>query len=189
MAEYRLDVRPILEQVGGSVHASDVFELDKLVVGDETFVLTEPARFDVFISNAGEALVSTGHISAAVRATCSRCLCDFETVINGDVEGYWLRPGDTAPEDEDVTGTVDEDSSIDLEPALMAALVVEAPFAPLHEEDCAGLCATCGADLNEGPCDCGQEGVSDEHPFAALKTLLNEDATDTADEGRNDPEE
>lgn len=175
MTEYLVAVRSILETIGGSVRAQDTFDLDVLEVGDERFELLEPASFDVTISNAGEALVSTGHITARVRAQCVRCLCPFETTITGDVEGFWLRPGDTAPEDEDVSGEVDSEGRIDIGPSLVAALTVEAPFAPLHDEDCAGLCPECGTNLNEETCDCQQKAPQNS-PFAKLKELIPEDS-------------
>jgi len=56
----------------------------------------------------------------------------------------------------------------------MAALVIEAPFAPLHDPGCAGLCATCGTDLNVETCTCG-EAAAEGHPFSALKDLLGDD--------------
>ena len=39
----------------------------------------------------------------------------------------------------------------------MTALVVEAPFAPVHAEDCKGICPTCGADRNVEECGCRRE--------------------------------
>lgn len=186
MAEYRLDVRPILEEIGGGVQARDTLELDTLVVGDETFTLREPIAFDVMVSNAGEGLVAIGSVTARVTATCSRCLCEFPTEIEGDVEGFWLRPGDEMPEDQDVSGAVDAEGRIDLAPALLAALVIEAPFAPLHDEECKGLCARCGADLNIEECTCAAD-VDSEHPFAALKGLFESDETgDTPAESPKD---
>lgn len=173
MAEYLLDVRPILDRIGASVHATDTFDLDVLTVGEETFVPLEPARFDVIISNAGEGLVPIGSVTAHVRAACVRCLVEFDLDISGDIEGFWLRPEDVAPEDQEITGQVDSEGRIDLAPALMATLVVEAPFAPLHDEECAGLCPSCGADLNEEPCGCAEE-PSEDHPFAKLKDLVSD---------------
>jgi uncharacterized protein len=41
-----------------------------------------------------------------------------------------------------------------LRPLVRDALLLELPLAPLCREDCRGLCAHCGADLNDGPCDC-----------------------------------
>jgi uncharacterized protein len=43
---------------------------------------------------------------------------------------------------------------LDLGPLARDAIVLELPMAPLCREDCAGLCAQCGADLNEGACAC-----------------------------------
>lgn len=172
MASYLLDVRPILEEIGGSIHVADSYDLSELVVGDERFEMTAAPAVDVTISNAGEALVSTGTITAPVRAVCSRCLCSFETEIVGEVEGYWTRPGDVAPEEEEISGAVDSEGNIDLEPALIAALVVEAPFAPVHDEDCKGLCPTCGVDLNESSCGCVTH-AEDEGPFSALRSLID----------------
>ena len=40
-------------------------------------------------------------------------------------------------------------------------------------EDCKGLCATCGADLNEGPCGCKPEI---DPRFAALAQLLDKES-------------
>jgi uncharacterized protein len=30
---------------------------------------------------------------------------------------------------------------------------------PLCEENCAGLCPSCGSNLNDGPCDCKHEAI------------------------------
>ena len=34
------------------------------------------------------------------------------------------------------------------------AVLLELPDAPLCRPDCAGLCPTCGTNLNTGTCDC-----------------------------------
>ena len=55
-----------------------------------------------------------------------------------------------------------------------AALLLEFPLVPLCDEECKGLCPTCGANLNEGPCGCAPaegDGGDDvpPNPFAVLK--------------------
>ena len=46
------------------------------------------------------------------------------------------------------------------------------PFVILCKEDCKGLCPTCGADLNEGPCACdSSDDIDPDNPFAVLKNL------------------
>jgi len=171
MDVYRVDVSDILDDLGASVEASDDLSLDPIEVGAERFVPTEAPHFDVTVTNTGTALVAMGTIIAPVTATCARCLCEFPTVIEADVEGFYIRRGDeeSVPEEQEVE-YVGDDEMVDLMPALHAALVLEAPFAPVHDEECKGLCPDCGADLNEGPCGC--ERQNEPHgPFAALRDL------------------
>lgn len=174
MADYRLDLRPILDEVGGSLHISDTLDMTELVVGDVRFQMVEAPAFDVTVSNAGEAFVAMGSITARAATSCVRCLREFETTIPGEVDGLWARSGFETADDDEPPPMVDHEGWIDLEPALVAALVVEAPFAPLHDAECAGLCPTCGADLNLGQCGCGEK-PNTEHPFAELKKLLDQD--------------
>jgi len=170
MFSYRVDVKPVLETIGGSVDVSDVIDVPELVVGDHSFILLEPPSFRVTVSNAGAGIVAYGTITAHVAVDCSRCLCRFEDTLEGEVVGFYLRRGDETPHEEEAE-QVDAEGAIDIGPAMMAALVIEAPFAPLHDPDCAGLCQTCGADRNTESCSCDQT-ADDEHPFAALKSLL-----------------
>jgi uncharacterized protein len=46
---------------------------------------------------------------------------------------------------------------------------------PLCRPDCAGLCPTCGADLNQGPCQCGTAAVDERWSgLAGLAVSLKE---------------
>lgn len=167
---YKVDVTPILEEIGGSLPVSGTVDLDRLVVGDTVFPATGPVSFDVLVIDSGEALVATGTVSIPVKAVCSRCLIEFDTDIEGEVEGAYRRDPEADPEGE--FEPLGADGTIDIGPALLSALVVEAPFAPLHDPDCQGLCPQCGAEIASGACRCGE--ASDEtHPFAALKDMLD----------------
>lgn len=177
MIPYLVDVRPILDEVGGWIDLDAPYPLERFELGSEEFVLHAPAQVAVTISNAGAGIVTTGKVSAEVTATCARCLCEFPTTIIGEVEGFYLRPG-SEPEGEE-TGAVDAEGAVDLGPALLAALIIEAPFVPLHDEECQGLCPECGTDLNTAPCDC-HDHVDSAHPFAALESLLNPSDEDSS---------
>ena len=39
---------------------------------------------------------------------------------------------------------------------VLDALFVSLPLLPLCREDCRGICALCGADLNVAPCQCDE---------------------------------
>ena len=49
---------------------------------------------------------------------------------------------------------------IELAPMLREHIILVSPMQPLCRENCAGLCARCGKDLNEGPCQCPAEAPS-----------------------------
>lgn len=171
MIPFNVDVSELLDSSGGQLEIDGEYPLPTLVVGDESFDLGAPANVSVSVTFAGSGLIVSGSVSAEVMASCARCLRDFQTTITGEVEGFYL-PYGAKSSDDDEAGQVTADNFIDLAPAILAALVIEAPFAPLHDPKCAGLCPTCGSDLNEGPCGCGE--VADaSHPFAALEGMFD----------------
>jgi uncharacterized protein len=55
-------------------------------------------------------------------------------------------------------------------------LLLSVPMQALCQPDCKGLCPTCGADWNEGPCDCPSEEVDPR--WAGLADLLKEPPTE-----------
>jgi uncharacterized protein len=63
-----------------------------------------------------------------------------------------------APE-EASTFTIDEHHILDLTEAVHQYAVIALPMKALCDEDCAGLCPSCGRDLNQGPCDCPPQEV------------------------------
>lgn len=170
MFHNRVEVRSLLETPGGSLEVSGVMDVPELSVGGNVFRFAEPAPYHVWLSNAGAGIVAHGTITARVSATCARCLCEYTDELAGEVDELYLRPGSEAPDDAD-TEWIAEDGSVDLGPALTAALVVEAPFVPLHDPECAGLCPVCGVDLNTESCSCAGRADED-HPFAVLKELF-----------------
>jgi uncharacterized protein len=56
---------------------------------------------------------------------------------------------------------------VDLGQILTEQITVRIPFQPLCKEDCKGICANCGADLNVGRCACSK--LTTKSPFASLK--------------------
>lgn len=179
MNPYLVDLQDILDAPGLSLEVQEDYALAELVVGGEAFPLTGPVSVAATITNAGEGYVLTGSVAAEVNATCSRCLCEFHLMLEGELEGLWVRP--SAETTEDVSGFVSDNGTIDLSEALLAGLVVEVPFAPIHDPECAGLCPTCGADLNVESCDCADAPDAGQ-PFASLSRLLSTTESDSSTE-------
>jgi uncharacterized protein len=58
---------------------------------------------------------------------------------------------------------------LDLAPMLREQVILASPMHPLCTNDCLGLCARCGHDLNGGPCHCGEEPSGG--PFDVLRAM------------------
>jgi uncharacterized protein len=100
-----------------------------------------------------DGLVVDGTISAPWADSCRRCLAPAEGVVLGDVnELYQIVLTD--PDAFEIVG-----DQIDLGAMIREHILLEAPLAPLCRPDCAGLCPTCGIDLNTATCDCESTDV------------------------------
>ena len=165
-----------------SSHFEGTYAVPVVKAGPDLYDFAEPLAWQVDVTNTGDALLVTGTVEGEAKTSCARCVDEFSFPVTGEVEGYFLIGADReAPEDmdDDEFEVLGADKILDLEPLIIAALLVEAPLVPLCREDCAGLCAQCGANLNEGPCACsaqpddGLPRMSDGRvsPFAALKDL------------------
>jgi uncharacterized protein len=72
-------------------------------------------------------------------------------------------------QDEDVETSYYRDDQIDLNELMREQFYLALPMKPLCQEDCQGLCAQCGTNLNTGTCECHPEWVDPR--LAALKEL------------------
>ena len=61
---------------------------------------------------------------------------------------------------------------LDLHPLVRELELLDAPQTPLCQDDCPGLCPTCGARLADGPCGCAPPPKDDR--WAALDALRDQ---------------
>jgi uncharacterized protein len=105
-------------------------------------------ELEVVLEAVEGAVVVAGTARAPWRGECRRCLRPVEGEVATTVDELFVTDpvdGETYP----ISG-----DHIDLEPMAREAVVLGLPLAPLCRPDCKGLCPTCGADLNQGPCGC-----------------------------------
>jgi uncharacterized protein len=110
-----------------------------------------------------------GSLATGVDLQCVRCLTSWPDTIEIVLDERFRFPPIPASEADQVY-PIEMDHHIDLTPALGALVIISMPMHVLCRADCAGLCPTCGKDLNEGPCDCEVDDVDPR--MAALKALL-----------------
>ena len=118
-----------------------------------------------------------GRLETQAEMTCSRCLKPFTLKITLKIQEEFfptidIITGARLPKPEDPGSfTIDEHHILDLTEAIRQYIITALPMKPLCKEDCAGLCSTCGKDLNLGDCGCKQEEIDPR--WAELLKLKN----------------
>ena len=87
----------------------------------------------------GDDLTVNARVEGERLFTCSLCLEEFNNVFEKDITLHY-----------DIKGL----DSVTIDPDIREEIMLEHPIRILCKTDCRGLCAFCGANLNEGPCDC-----------------------------------
>jgi uncharacterized protein len=153
--------------------------------GQNVFAETGDARphaglhVSVSMNLSGRDVIVAGTIGGGVDMACSRCLKPIVVALDGEW-GMTFVPKSRAakreveaekevPADE-IDLAAYEDEMIDLEPVMREELLLAVPAAPVCAEDCRGLCARCGHDLNQGACACPPE-PKNEGWAAALRNV------------------
>ena len=108
---------------------------------------------------AGTDLFFAGQLKAQTVATCARCAEEFDSsndrafrlVMAPKSVGMDTDPGLRA---DDLEFSLYDGDEIDLGPLVREQLLLALPTRPLCKDDCRGLCAHCGINLNRGQCQC-----------------------------------
>lgn len=113
-----------------------------------------PLDLDLRLESVTEGVLVSGTVTAPVVGECARCLEPVTDELVVTVQELYAYPdsttGDTTSEGE-VSRLVDD--LVDLEPVVRDATVLELPMTPVCQEDCRGLCVTCGERLADLPPD------------------------------------
>lgn len=112
----------------------------------------------VFDNLEGRCVVR-GELEATGEVDCGRCLASFTLTFPVPLELVVMRDNATETDDADTLVLHQRDGLVDLTEPIREAAVLAVPQARICREDCRGLCAQCGADLNAGECDCKDEDI------------------------------
>jgi uncharacterized protein len=114
-----------------------------------------------------------GTIEGDVSMECRRCLGDAEAHVSEDAHIIFAEAGTESVEDDPDVYLLDARATeLDLRPALREQWLLNVPSYVLCREDCKGLCPTCGAELNLGPCNCAP--ASADPSWEGLRKLREE---------------
>lgn len=174
------NVAQLLKSPVGSSQTVELDDNDRLELQDGEAELAGPVTGEVRLHRTNQGIYADGTAHVPVKLECTRCLTEFEQTIDVPIQEEFFPTIDVntglpvpSPEPEnELAFSISRHHEIDMREAIRQNLVVNLPVRALCREDCAGLCPTCGKDLNEGPCDCQPDTTDDR--FAPLRDLLEQ---------------
>ncbi len=166
----QLNVLKELQQPLGTVSEYDVAH-STLRLGDvQLQALTGVLRMlrtdrGLLVSISGDAIM---------REECARCLAEVQCRVDIEFEEEYVplidpRTGARVRVSDTDVFRIGPDFVLDLSEGLRQYVLMSEPPKPLCDSACAGLCPTCGANLNLEPCDCAPLADERGRALAGLK--------------------
>lgn len=169
---FKLNVAQLLLSPVGTTRSYE-FE-EELFRADELEVRN--LRGSVLLTRLREDILLQGQLDGDVVLECSRCLDPYTEHLHMELELQFqpsvavLTGEALPPPEDDSVYLIDGHHILDLAGPIREQIILNQPMRPLCRPDCAGLCPTCGKNLNEGPCAGHAEEV--DQRLAVLAALL-----------------
>lgn len=178
----RLELRDI---IGGGLRqeltcAASEFPVLLEVGLDAGIGFIEPIQFQLRLQRSGQLVDVDGQLSTSVTLMCGRCLQAYDKELTADFV-FTFTPyvaEEPAVEDAEIEVELDtdelglvfyKDECLDLLQPLQDQLVMALPISSICSDQCEGLCAECGCNLNIDKCQCEKKVFNNR--FSALAGL------------------
>jgi uncharacterized protein len=148
--------------------ASRTIELDYPSIELEDDVVLAPLQGKFQMIRNSKGIYFTGPLYSRIEVECARCLDAIVLPITFQLDDLFYYPPESAPPGE---YPVPESGVVDLAPLVRQLSLLEIPMQPFCRDDCRGLCAVCGQNLNLGECDCHDEEIDPR--LSVLRRLLD----------------
>ena len=150
---------------------------EELGLTEDDAVVRGPLAVSLDLANVEGLVAVTGVLEGTIVRECVRCLKEYEVPLAFSVRAAFIPEPKSAPRHpkrvdprkaraEVVAAEAEEEpddqnqyqgNHLELAPMLREHVILAAPMQPLCSDDCLGLCARCGKNLNEGLCQCVAE--------------------------------
>ncbi|MBW7457868.1 YceD family protein [Paenibacillus sepulcri] len=171
----KIQLREFLSK-GATIPIRESLNADWLQQVRSDVISAGPLEVDMTASVTDGIAHVEGKLSVEVEFACSRCLEPTKEQITASFDERF-KPANAKIENPENLENAEEiiaveEDKVDLEPFVEETMLLSLPFIPLCEEDCKGLCHTCGANLNVENCGCSKDVIDPR--LAALQDLFKE---------------
>lgn len=130
----------------------------------ENVNITSPAVAALHLEKSGGEVIVSGELNAQVHYQCCRCLKDFEREETISINVVYHPVTDMTNDrhelhDDEMDMGFYSGVELDLGDLVGEQLFLNISMKPLCSEDCKGLCAICGVDLNDVECGCKKADI------------------------------
>jgi uncharacterized protein len=156
-------------------HFARTFQPEDVGGEADTYQIVAPVELEFDIHKDKDRFRLVGRVRAELELTCSRCVEPYRFPIDAGFDLRYLPSSEASGdaereiEEDDLETSYYAEDQIDLSELMREQFYLALPMKPLCCEDCNGLCAQCGTNLNTGTCDCAP--VWEDPRLAALKQL------------------
>jgi uncharacterized protein len=115
----------------------------------------------ITLTRTDRGVMVKGEMSANAAGVCSRCLKLIDYQVNYDfaeesLPSTSIAEGLSLPSQPDSIA-IDDSQMLDLSEVIRQYALLTIPAKPLCRPDCAGICPSCGHNLNQGSCQCSSQ--------------------------------
>ncbi len=130
---------------------------------------------DVELNKSHSQIVLDSEILLKAKFECDRCSDDYNAELKTKYRMVYLFGKEPVENDLiDISYLPLEADKIDITKDVRDYSLLAIPMKKLCNEDCKGLCARCGKNLNEGDCNCSKNEIDPRWlPLQELKNKLN----------------
>jgi uncharacterized protein len=140
----------------GPVEVSGSVAPDAPVFGGLDFRVDEPVVVRGRLTDSGHGqYYMQATLTTLVLCACRRCLTDIRFDVKADIQVMFTDDQET--DDSAAYMIPARAAQIELDEMVREQLILAVPNFLECRASCRGLCARCGNDLNDGPCDCQPE--------------------------------
>ncbi len=156
-----------LEQ-GHTLESKSVAPIDLQL--DESLGFVNPVKIDFEIDKVGNEYYVIAKLSTIAHVGCDRCAESYDAAIGDSVKIILTKDKDLLEQD-DSYGINEGTTVVDVTESVKETLFLALPEKKLCSQECKGLCAQCGANLNEGECSCDKNQIDPR--WEGLKKMLD----------------
>ena len=155
-----INVAQLLKEPVGSTRSH---KIDASI--DEEGIDSVKGELTLTLTRTNRSILVAGTLTATIAGTCNRCLNRARCIYNFNLEEEFfpivdISSGSVSPEESGSSNTIDNNNMLDLTEVIRQYSVLSIPTKLLCSPECAGLCPSCGYNLNQGSCQCSNQNRS-----------------------------